>query len=115
MRAKNLNPEPSEQVNQQPVILSLPSPAALGIAPAASPQPTTTSVEIVDWNAARARLHQLGAVSFNVNRLTNGSYRMVVTLPTTNANQNYLVEVVAETEAMAVTTALDRAESWARK
>jgi hypothetical protein len=113
VRAKNLNLEPTTTAAPQPVPLSLPSPAALGIAPAA--QLPSASPDLVDWNAARARLNQLGAVSFNVNRLASGSYRMVVTLPTANPSQNYLVEVVAESEAVAVTTALERAETWAHK
>ncbi len=87
-----------------PAPVTLPPPSALGIGPVAS-----ATTKALDWNAARARLDLLGA-SFSVTRLPTGSYRMVITLPTANAAQAQLVEVEADSEAVAVSTALARAE-----
>jgi hypothetical protein len=86
------------------VSVSLPPPAALGIAPA----PALVGAKTFDWNTAHAQLNQLGA-SFSLTRLPGGAYRMVITLPTSNPGQTHMVEVEAESEASAVTTALNQA------
>jgi hypothetical protein len=94
--------------------VALPPPEALGITPSAFPAPATAPVAApapVDWNVTRTRLKHMGA-SFSLVQLPGGTYRMVIDMPTANPNQNHKIEVVSESEDLAVTTALERAESW---
>jgi hypothetical protein len=96
------------------VALALPSPEAFGIAPASAPAAQTGSATGLDWNVTRARLDGLKA-SFSLTRQTDGNYRMVITLPTANPDQAHLVDVMADSEALAVATALQRAEQWSKQ
>lgn len=102
--------EPPATPTLKTIAMSLPPPEAVGIAPPS----VATCTNVVDWNIARARLNSLGA-SFSLVRLNGGAFRMVVTLPTANPNQAHLVDVVADTEAVAVATALQRAEQWGKQ
>ncbi len=94
--------------------LVLPSPEDLGVG---VPRPTPSQVQApanapaqMDWNVAHARLNRLGALAFHLERLTQGGCRVTFLLPSSQAQQTHHVEVVADTEAVAVTTALDQAE-----
>jgi hypothetical protein len=86
----------------------LPSPESLGIK-FATPS-SVASAAAVDWNLVHARLEHLGVVNFQRNRLPQGGFRVVVSLPTTQLPHD--VEASGDTEAAAVLLALHRAESW---
>lgn len=108
IRAQNSD-ESSVQQREQ-VTLSMPTPEALGI----SLNPTienVTRTEEVDWNMIWSKLRSLGVSSFHLDKLANGSFRVVFTLPTQTASgQSHVVEVIADSEATAVRTALQRAQ-----
>jgi hypothetical protein len=63
----------------------------------------------VDWNATRARLDQLGALSFRVDKLPGGSHRVTLLLPTANSERTRQIETVAASEEAAVRQALEQA------
>jgi hypothetical protein len=78
--------------------------------PGASPErPTITGA---DWQTTRARLQACGAVSFQADRLGDGSWRFSCQLPTAQAGRTHRIEAQAATEAEAVRLALQRAEQW---
>jgi hypothetical protein len=81
--------------------LVLPTPESLGI----QFRDTTAQAAAVDWNAVHARLEQLGISNFQRERLAQGSYRVILALGTRQ------VEATGATEAAAMVTALQRAES----
>ena len=87
--------------------VALPSPEALGIRMSAAPAPAAA---ILDWNLAHARMQRLGALGIHVDRLPQG-IRVTLILPA-GQQLTHHVEVVAQSEAVAVNTALDNAESW---
>ncbi len=93
--------------------LTLPPPEQLGVRPVQ----TMLAAEpgSVDWNAARAKFHSLGAVGFHLTKLASGSYRVSYTLPTADPDRTHLIEVVADTETAALALALQRAEQWAQR
>jgi hypothetical protein len=116
VRAKR-DDEPTPAVIPTRTVLSLPAPETLDIGALRAPvTPTTVAPNTpvtpttVDWNSTRARLNQMGALSFNLVKLPGGTHRMVITLPTSNPNQTRLIEVEAQGEATAVATALHQAE-----
>jgi hypothetical protein len=84
----------------------MPSPQQLGVGTA-----RLASVE-GHWNATRARLQALGAVSFQADQLADGAWRFSCLLPTTQAGQTHRIEAQAATETEAVRIALERAEQW---
>lgn len=97
--------------------LVLPTPEELGVvaaprAPAAA-TPTETQAA-VDWNDAHARLRRLGALRFDLERVSNG-HRVTFLLPTDRSDRTHQIEVAAATEAQAVQTALEQAEAWAAR
>ena len=100
-------PAPVQPVSPAP--LSLPSPAALGVAPTARPAPTAAQV---DWNAVHERMQRLGSVGVQSVPLSDGRHRVALTLPTNQVDQVHHVEAIAATEAEAVTAALVNAEEW---
>lgn len=103
---------PVQQVAANTTI-SLPPPEELGVLPANPVAAKTTPADTVDWNTIHARLRQLGAVGFHLRKLADDSYRVTFTLPTSQTQRTHLVEVDAQSEAAAVTLALQRAEQWA--
>jgi hypothetical protein len=86
-----------------PAPLVLPSPETLGI-PAL---PLS-----LDWNQTHEKLRQLGALGFHLDHLPNGDYRVTLMIPFGNQNAHQ-IEVIGNTEAAAVNSALENAESWA--
>jgi hypothetical protein len=92
-----------------PARLALPSPEALGIA---TSQPVPAAAPPLDWNMAHARMQRLGALGFRVDRLAQGQVRVTLTLPAAD-QRAHQIEVVADTEAAAVTAALETAEAKA--
>jgi hypothetical protein len=91
---------------------TLPQPEELGIAPPAAQQLAATTV--FDWNAIKARLNRLDALSFRVDRIRQG-IRVTIHLPTNNPGQMHLVVCDAETEDAALDRALREAEEWVRQ
>jgi hypothetical protein len=96
------NPSPESAA----VAMNMPSPTQFGIEAKATSR-------LTDWTAARQRLNQLGAVSFNLDQAPQGGYRFSCFLPTGQAGRTHRVEVTAASEADAVGLALDSAEAWA--
>jgi len=86
--------------------LSLPAPEDLGVHPPPDARVSTN----LDWNAARAKLDQLGALSFRVDKLASGSHRVTLLLPTQSRDRTRQIETSAESEAAAVQMALEQAE-----
>jgi hypothetical protein len=96
--------------------LVLPSPEALGIglATKSTPSAETDSSAAVDWNDAHARLKRLGAIGFHLERDPQG-HRVTFLLPAGQEKRTQHIEVVAASEALALATALERAEAWAEQ
>ena len=91
-----------------PVVLApvtMPSPEQLGIALA------RTTEQPIDWALMHARLHQLGAGSFSLERLSPSGYRFRCWLPR-RAGDTQPIEASAGTEAEAVRLCLERAGRW---
>jgi hypothetical protein len=86
--------------------LSLPAPEVLGVPPA----PARALAATLDWNATRAKLDQLGALSFRVDKLGGGSHRVTLLLPTPNPQRTRHIETTAASEAAAVQLAMEQAE-----
>lgn len=98
--------------DSSPRRLTLPSPEQLGLIHAPAPTATPMTAEAIDWNATRQRLQRWGAISFHVDQVSAGGYRVTFLLPTRQPNYTHCVEATAATESAAVALALDRAEQW---
>jgi hypothetical protein len=83
----------------------IPTPAQLGVAGAQS-----NGESAVDWNATHKRLREMGAESFQMERLPQGGVRVLFRLPASQTGQPRRVEAEAATEAEAIRLALERAE-----
>lgn len=88
--------------------LRMPSPQELGVA-----EGKERDNAKVDWTALHARLDQLGATSFHVERGAGGVCRITCLLPTRQPGRSHRIDVEASSEAGAVRLALDRAQEWA--
>jgi hypothetical protein len=86
--------------------LSLPSPEEAGVT---GPR----AAGIVDWNATRARLQQLGGIGLQLGQLADGSFRVAFVMLTNQVNCYHHIEATAATEAEAVSAAIVQAEQWA--
>jgi hypothetical protein len=107
---RGLMPEqPGEAPAPRPAPPTMPSPAELGVGTVRA----SGRDETVDWNAALARAHRLGATSFNVSQPPQGGCQVTLLLPTGVAGRIEHVEATAGSEAVAVRLALERAEQWA--
>jgi hypothetical protein len=91
-----------------PQMLNMPTPEQLGV-----PLTPDASAD-ADWANTRHRLTQLGAVSFNLERLSDGCHRFTCFLPTSNPGMTHRIEVKASNEAEAIRLALASAEEWER-
>jgi hypothetical protein len=89
-----------------PPPVTMPSPAQLGVSPL---RPAAAEC---DWTATRARLKELGAVGFQVDRLTGGGCRFVCWLPRPQPGATERIETLAGSEAEAVRLGLERAGQW---
>jgi hypothetical protein len=92
--------------------LTMPSPEDLGLklqlaADLASKAP---EMKRVDWDDLRSRLQRMGALSFRVDRVDEGGFRVMFLLPG-SASGHQVVEAVGVTEHAAVQMALRQAES----
>jgi len=99
--------EPERRSRLTPV--TLPTPEQLGV------QKPRVKDGSADWADARRRLEMLGAVAFQVVKLSEGGCRFTCLLPTDQPNCTHRVEADAATEAEAVRLGLDRAENWTRQ
>ncbi len=104
--AEASQPEPPPRV-LEPV--HVPTPEQLGVAAPQSHDPS------LDWSGIRARLHELGAVGFHLDTLTDGSCRFTCQLATAEFGQTQCIEARASTEAEAVGQALGRAAQYRRR
>lgn len=95
------------QIAPRPASLAMPSPEELGLASRQAPEPSR-----VDWTAVHARLNQLGATCFQLEKRPAGDCRICCLLTSSLSARSRRIEVVAGTEAEAVQAVLDRAESW---
>lgn len=109
-------------VAPEPTPLVMPSPEQLGVtrsagavaaAPAWTPPASNAAppAPSVDWNATHARLRQLGAVAFHLDRVGQG-YRVTCLLPAGREGVTHQIESEAANEAAAVQQALQRAEAY---
>jgi hypothetical protein len=92
----------------RPARLTLASPEALGVRASGG---NLTAAPALDWNRIHARLASLGALGFHLDRLVSGGSRVTFMLPMP-AQRIHQIEVTADTEAAAVTSALEHAEAW---
>ncbi|MSU78516.1 MAG: hypothetical protein EXS16_10530 [Gemmataceae bacterium] len=94
----------------------MPSPHALGIATNLR-QPTLPATVVppqqpqVDWNQIQIRIERLGVRRYEKGRTPTGEIRVLLELPTTDPMRNHPVHAQGETEAVAVTRALQQAEA----
>jgi hypothetical protein len=89
----------------RPGKLAMPSPEQLGVNAA-------KAADAPDWSATRRALQELGAVSFQLDRLPGGAHQFVCLLPTADPEKPHRVEAHGATEAEAVRRALDEARRW---
>jgi hypothetical protein len=97
-----------------PPPLAMPSPGQLGLG-ISRPGPEADVGSSVDWNAALKRARELGATGFNVARVPEGGFQVVLLLPTGEADRTQHIEATAASEAGALRLALERAELWATR
>ena len=108
VRAQAPDDPPCPRQQPTPAPVSLPSPEQLGIhAPPA--RPAAGDVAAVDWNATRRRLHEMGASTFQLERLAEGGYRFACWLPGERQGAASRVEATAGSESEAVRLGLERA------
>jgi hypothetical protein len=95
-----------EEARPAPAPVAIPSPGQLGVAPAPATDPTA------DWKAIRRRLLDLGADSFQLERLSQGGFRFTCCLPGRAGGTAQRFAGQGATEAEAVRDALAGAERW---
>jgi len=109
---------PEEKVKPKPAMpspgqlgidLERPTPEQLGIA-----VPARTPVQ-VDWNLTRQRLQQMGALTFQLDRLPDDGRRFSITLPTAETGKTHMIQGNGATEAEAVRQALERADAFCNR
>jgi hypothetical protein len=86
----------------------MPSPEELGVTANRPAQAVP-----IDWTAVHARLDQLGATCFQVERPSPGMSRITCLLPASQAGRMHRIEAQAASEADAVRLALSQIEEWA--
>ncbi len=86
--------------------ITLPSPEQLGVVSVSAAPRAVAATDTLDWNAARTRLRQAGALSFQSTQLPQGGWRFTCLLPTAQPNHARHVEATGATEAEAIRLAL---------
>jgi hypothetical protein len=109
-------PDEDDPVTKGPVLsskapLRLPSPAELGIVPAAIGKTPESSL---DWADAHRRADRLGALSVHQEKLPSGGFQVIFLLPYGQSNRGHQIEARGDTPAEAFRLALEHAEKWAR-
>jgi hypothetical protein len=123
-------PTPRQQATRQPAAYAVPpsrSPAQPNIkvrgqsedssaAPIRMPLPSELGIagpkSAFDWSSAHARLRELGVLSFQLERLTEGGYRFHCRLPDEVSASGHSFEARGATEGEAVETVLVKARQW---
>jgi hypothetical protein len=95
---------PDDIVPQVRTSLAMPAPDQLGV----SGRPA----DGCDWTVFHRRLQDLGAISYQVDRLNADVYQFTCLLPTKEAGRTHRIEAHGATEGEAVRRALDEAERW---
>jgi hypothetical protein len=96
-----------------PAPLRLPSPEALGIVTTGPPTAPAAAATDIDWNNVRARLRQLGAIGFHLDQLDGRQWRATFLMPVSGQQARH-VEASAASDAVAVLSALQQAETLAQ-
>lgn len=110
-------PEPVTIPTPEELGVARTSPAA-GAASGSEPGPATPTGRRAagaggpDWARTRARLQELGAVSFQLERLPAGGYRFACWLPRGTGAGDERIDAQAGSEAEAVRLCLERAAGW---
>jgi len=95
---------PSPAPPPRPAPVTMPSPQQMGIA-------AGQAIEAgVDWMGVRRQLNELGVISFQMDRLNDGSHRFVCVLPSGQPDRHRRIESRATTENEAIRLALERAQ-----
>jgi hypothetical protein len=108
---------PGERTKSPNAVAALPAPERISIVPP-PPPPEQLGIGIrpaptqPDWNATRLRLHDMGALKFNLEQPAPNAYRFTILLPTALESKTFEVEGVGATETEAMHMALDRADRW---
>jgi hypothetical protein len=117
--AQNTTPRPTAVRGVPEEEPARPRPAAAPPAAVAMPSPDQLNLggarpadAGLDWTAARGQLQDLGAVSFQVDKLPGGAFQFTCFLPTAEAGKTHRVEAHGATEAEAVRRAIDEARRW---
>jgi hypothetical protein len=84
--------------------VTIPTPEELGVVAA------RTATGNGDWLPGYRRLLDLGAYSFQIDRLPAGGFRITCLLPTGQAQRTRRIETQATTEAEAVSLAVEEAQ-----
>jgi hypothetical protein len=92
-----------EQAPALPRPLEMPPPEAFGL--------IANTPAKVNWNAARARLQQLGAMAFRIDAAGAEGYRVRL-LMRNHSGAMHEIETTAATEAAAIEVALEQADRW---
>jgi hypothetical protein len=108
-RAKGADDPPASPrpANTGTATLTIPPPEQLGISLA--PQADTPSP---NWVQAHRELERLAAVSYRLDKVSEGGCRFICLLPTSQPGFTHRVEAEAATEAEAVRMVLDKAREW---
>jgi hypothetical protein len=100
---------PASVAPSAPAALVMPSPGELGVAESRGRDGKA------DWNNARERLQQLGAIAFNLDQLGGEGCRFSCFLPTASPSRTHHIEATAASESEAIRLALAKAEEWAKE
>ena len=100
----------------------MPSPEELGVATnlnVKSGEPSRVSDRVlpaIDWNLMHTRMNRIGVLKFEKDRVpTTGNVRVTLLLPTSDPTLAQPVVAVAATEAEAVLSAVQYAETWMQR
>lgn len=101
-------PAPARQPEPRRSSLAMPSPEEMGLGMRSTPAEPSH----VDWTAAHARLQQLGASSFQIDRRSSGEWHICCLLTNSASAKCRRIEATAGTDGEAVQAVLEQAEKW---
>jgi hypothetical protein len=106
VRGVSADQPPAPRAEKPAPLPALPPPEELGIG---SPRPSGGEV---DWNVVHRKLHDLGALSSQLQKMPEGGYRFTCLLPTRQPDRAQRIEAQGNSEGEAVRLALAKAEQW---